>query len=130
MLLVIERYKKQTLVSRQFFHPQIQKAELIKITTPNATSPILRLTLTGRYLFDVVLHKCDFQLGFPFCKNDEKTRIKRLSTGENFERLILEESMDKKNIECLVTMSDHGSMLLLTTQFGQCEYMLTRDNIR
>ena len=129
-MLVIERYKKQTLVSRQFFHPQIQKAELIKITTPNATSPILRLTLTGRYLFDVVLHKCDFQLGFPFCKNEERTRIKRLSTGENFERLILEELMDKKDIECLVTMSDHGSMLLLTTQFGQCEYMLTRDDIR
>ena len=86
--------------------------------------------MTGRYLFDVVLQKCDFQIGFPFCKNDEKVKIKKLSTGENFERLILEELMDERNSECLVTMSDHGSILLLTTQFGQCEYMLTRQNIR
>ena len=65
-----------TLLFRQFFDPQIHKAELIKITTPSTSNPILRLTLTGRYLFDVVLHKCDFQIGFPFCKDDEKVRIK------------------------------------------------------
>ena len=116
--------------SRQFFNPQIHKAELIKVTSPDKLYPVLRLTLTGRYLFDVVLHNCDFHLGFPFGKNDEKTKIKRLSTGENFERLILEESMEEKYAESLITISDHGAILLLTTQFGQCEYMLTRDNIR
>ena len=42
----------------------------------------------------------------------------------------LEEEMGEKNVECLVSISDLGTKLLHTTQFGECDFILTRDNIR
>ena len=91
----------------------------------------MSLALTGRYLFDVVLPQCDFgQIGFPFAKDEKKTKINTRSENETFGRLILNESMEGRNADNQVSISDHGAKLVLTTQFGQCETILTRENIR
>ena len=119
-----------TLCYRQLFKPQIHKAELIKVTPPDNKNQILRLTLTGRYLFDVVLAQCQFQIGFPFGTKEDNVTIKKLSTGENFERLVLEEVLEDSNVDNLLTLSDHGAILVFATQFGMCEYILRREHIR
>jgi len=77
-----------------------------------------------------VLDKCQFQIGFPFGVNVDKVTIKKLSTGENLERLVLEEALDGNNADSLLAISDHGLILILATQFGLCEYVLCRDHIR
>ena len=115
---------------RQLFTPEIHRAELIKVTHPDNKNQILRLTLTGRYLFDVVLDQCQFQIGFPFGTNEDNVTIKKLSTGENFERLVLEEVIDDRNVDRLLIISDHGALIVFTTQFGMCEYILRREHIR
>ena len=100
------------------------------VTSPDNRNPTLRLTLTGRYLFDIVLDKCQFQIGFPFGTNSDKVTIKKLSTGENLERLVLEETLEENNVNSVLALSDHGSILILVTQFGMCEYILRREQIR
>ena len=105
-------------------------AELVNVKACDNRKNILRLTLTGRHLFDVVLEKCQFQIGFPFGKNEEVVTIKKLSTGENFERLVLEEDQTNIDADNLLNISDHGATLMLTTQFGVCEYLLGHNQIR
>jgi hypothetical protein len=77
-----------------------------------------------------VLDKCQFQIGFPFGINVDKVTIKKLSTGENLERLVLEEALEGSNVDSLLAISDHGSILILATQFGLCDYILCREHIR
>ena len=86
--------------------------------------------MTGRYLFDVVLERCQFQIGFPFGIKEDNVTIKKLSTGENFERLVLEEVLEDNTVNNLLAVSDHGSILVFATQFGMCEYILRREHIR
>ena len=82
-------------------------------------------------MFDIVLAKCQFQIGFPFGTSENNVTIKKLSTGENFERLVLEEGLEgNSRVDDFLTISDHGSLLLFATQFGTCEYILRREHIR
>ena len=77
-----------------------------------------------------MLDKCQFQIGFPFGVNVDKVTIKKLSIGENVERLVLEEALEGNNTDSLLSISDHGLVLNLATQFGLCKYILCRDQIR
>ena len=104
---------------------------MIKVVSSDNKHQTLRLTLTGCNLFDIVLEKCQFQIGFPFGTSENNVTIKKLSTGENFERLVLEEGLEgNSRVDDFLTISDHGSLLLFATQFGTCEYILRREHIR
>ena len=43
---------------------------------------------------------------------------------------MLEEVIDDRNVDRLLIISDHGALIVFTTQFGMCEYILRREHIR
>ena len=105
------------------YNPLINSVELTKASGEKS---FLKLSFTGKNLFDVVLDLCQFDFNFPFANKKENVKIKKLSMGENIERLVIEEETKDSSI----AISDHGISLLLVTQFGECEKVLLCENVR
>ena len=105
------------------YNPLINSVELTKASGEKS---FLKLSFTGKNLFDVVLDLCQFDFNFPFANKKENVKIKKFSMGENIERLVIEEETNDSSI----AISDHGISLLLVTQFGQCEKVLLCENVR
>ena len=105
------------------FKPLIYSVEL---TQAKGEKSFLKLSFKGKNLFGVVLDRCQFDFDFPFANKKENVKIKNLSMGENIERLVIEEETDDRSI----AVSDHGIRLLIVTQFGECEKILRRENVR
>ena len=105
------------------YDPFIISVELAKASGQKS---FLKLSFTGKNLFDVVLDLCQFNFNFPFARKKEKVKIKNVSMGENIERLVIEEETEYRSI----AMSNHGINLLLVTQFGECEKILQPENLR
>ena len=82
----------------------------------------LKLSFTGKYIHDIVLEACEFDLGFPFAKNKENVEIK----SPIIERLVIAEEMYYSEID----ISHHRKILVLVTQFGKCEKILRLENVR
>ena len=105
------------------YNPLINSVELTKASGEKS---FLKLSFTGKNLFDVVLDLCQFDFNFPFANKKENVKIKKFSMGENIERLVIEEETNDSSI----AISDHGISLLLVTQFGECEKVLLCENVR
>ncbi len=108
-----------------WFKPSVISAELVRVCS--RYSDILRLRVTGRNLFELVLDDCQFGcLGFPFasCTADVAVR-KMLLPNENLERIILEE--DFKEVPAI---AEYGASIKLATQFGDCVYTMRKDAFR
>ena len=103
--------------------PEITSAELVRVQSHDRD--ILRLRLTGYHLFNHVLDLCSFDFGFPFGNKEDNVIVKRMALGTDVERVIIEEKyVSAPNI------SDHGTLIRFATQFGQCEYIIRRSQIR
>ena len=113
--------KNRKICFKYPYDPFIISVELAKASGEKS---FLKLSFTGKNLFDVVLDLCQFNFSFP--NKMEKVKIKKVSIGENIERLVIEEETEHKSI----AMSEHGINLLLVTQFGECEKILQRENLR
>jgi hypothetical protein len=103
--------------------PEITSAELVRVQSHDRD--ILRLRLTGYNLFNHVLELCSFDFGFPFGTKEESVIVKRMALGTDVERVIIEEDYSQAP-----NISDHGTMVKFATQFGQCEYVIRRNQIR
>ena len=109
-----------------FKYPYKPLINSVELTKANGERSFLKLSFTGKNLFDMVLDLCRFDFNFPFAKNKQNVKIKKLSMGENIERLVIEEEMKDSSI----TISDHGIRLLLVTQFGECDKVLLGEDVR
>ena len=108
---------------RSKYLPEITSAELVRVQSHDRD--ILRMRLTGYHLFNHVLELCSFDFGFPFGNKEDNVIVKRMALGTDVERVIIEEKyVNAPNI------SDHGTLIKFTTQFGQCEYIIRRSQIR
>ena len=105
------------------FRPKIYSVELTK---SRGDKIFLKLSFTGKYIHNVVLDLCQFNFGFPFGKNKEKVKTIKSFTAERIQRLVIEEEIEDDNI----ALADQGTVLLLVTQFGECEEMLRPGNVR
>ena len=61
----------------------------VEVTKANGERSFLKSSFTGKNLFDMVLDLCRFDFNFPFAKNKENVKIKKLSMSENIERLVI-----------------------------------------
>ena len=104
---------------KHLFRPSIDSVELIQ------NKNVLKLSFTGKNIDNVVLELCRFNFDIPFAKNIEEVKIRKTSIAEHIGRLIIEEVNDRK-IEIL----DQEKLILLVTQFGQCEKVLRSENLR
>ena len=108
---------------RSKYLPEITSAELVRVQSHDRD--ILRLRLTGYHLFNHVLELCSFDFGFPFGNKEDNVIVKRMALGTDVERVIIEEDyVNAPNI------SDHGTLIRFATQFGQCEHIIRRSQIR
>ena len=98
----------------QPFNSLINSVELTKV---KGEKSFLELSFTGEYLCDAVLDLYHFEFNFPFGKNKENSKIKKILMGKNIERLVIQQKYE----DSLVAILDHGINLLLVTQFGECE---------
>merc|ERR1711892_180659 len=105
------------------FKPSLQSAELAAVTGPAIM--ILRLVLVGENIFQICLGQCLFQFGFPFGQ-PEVAIVKKIPLGSKVEKVIVEQAMTLSDI----SVSDHGSNVHLATQFGSCDYLMPKKNIR
>ena len=104
------------------FSPSIDSVE---VTKAKVEKSFLKLSFTGKNIYDVVLNLCKFHFSFPFAKNKENVKIQKSSIRENIERLVAQEEMKNSTIQ----IADHGIMLVLVTQFGECEEILRPENV-
>ena len=107
----------------QPFAPVIHSVELVKVE--NRGTSILRLSFTGVHLLEIVLEQCQFHFNFPFASNKDNTTVKKVFMGENIQRLVLEDTCQEN-----IAISDHGINLIFVTQFGKCEKILRREDMR
>ena len=107
----------------QDFEPKIHSAELATVESQDVT--MLRLVLIGENLFQIYLPNCSFDFGFPFGK-DDKVTVKKIGMGSNAEKVVIEQEV--KGTE--LSVSDHGSNIIIATQFGFGDIVLPRKNIR
>ena len=113
----------RTIQDVDVFYPTIDKAELTTVT--GLEIMILRLSLVGKNISEICLPWCVFQFGFPFGKHEE-TVVKKIPLGNGKEKIVIEQPMRASNL----SISDHGAVLHLATQFGSCDALLPRQNIR
>jgi hypothetical protein len=59
---------------KEKYIPQIRHAEIIKIEREDKPDR-LQLKLTGRNILNPVIKKCEFNFGFPFCRDEEKYQV-------------------------------------------------------
>ena len=52
--------------------------------------------------------------------------MKKIPLGNNKEKIVIEQPIKSSNL----SMSDHGAVLHLATQFGSCDFVLPRQNVR
>ena len=116
-------YNNREILFNYPYQPVIHSVELSKV---KGKKSFLNLSFIGKNLFDVVLDLCQFDFNFPFLKNRENVTIKKISMGKNIERLVIKDEMKDFSI----SISDHGTRLLLVTQFGKCEKLILRENVR
>ena len=109
---------------KNIFEPVIHSVQLCKIKNSSGTE-LLRMSFTGMHLYEIVLEKCQFYFSFPFARDAEKTTVKKVSMGESIQRLVIEEPLKEQFV-----MPDHGTNLLLVTQFGMCEKIIHRADLR
>jgi len=105
------------------FQPSVSSAELAAVTGPEVM--ILRLVIIGENIFEVCLSQCLFDFGFPFGQPGMAV-VKKIPLGEKGEKIVVEQAITTTDI----SVSDHGSNLHLATQFGSCDYLMPRKNIR
>lgn len=105
------------------FKPEIISAELVRVHAHG--KDYLRLRLTGRHLFEFIIEKCVFNFGYPFATNPAMFTSKKVFQTDNIETLIFEEEF--REDPCV---SDHGSTIKLVSKFGECEYLLRKEQIR
>lgn len=83
----------------------------------------VKLSFTGKYIYNVVSDLCQFYLGVHFVINNEKVKIKELSMGKYIEWLVFEQE-----IEYPMTIN-FPNRLRLVTQFGECDKALLPENV-
>jgi len=105
------------------FKPSLQSAELAAVTGPAIM--ILRLVLVGENIFQICLGQSSFQFWFPFGQPDVAI-VKKIPLGSKVEKVVVEQAMTLSDI----SVSDHGSNIHLATQFGSCDYLMPKKNIR
>ena len=105
------------------FAPVVQSVELRKT---KGEQDVLKLSLTGKYLHGVVLELCQFDFRFPFVRNKNCIELKKISLGENIERLLLIGQMP----DTTIAISDYGVRVQLVTQFGEVQTFIRRENVR
>ncbi len=103
--------------------PNVTSAELVRVQSRH--SDILRLRITGYNLFNIVLEQCCFNFGFPFGGNSDKVIVKKMPLGTSVERIIFEEAYAEPP-----AISDHGTTIVLATQFGDCQYLMNKHQFR
>merc|ERR1719319_938821 len=113
--------RKLDVITR--FQPSVSSAELAAVTGPEVM--ILRLVIIGENIFEVCLSQCLFDFGFPFGQPGMAV-VKKIPLGEKGEKIVVEQAITTTDI----SVSDHGSNLHLATQFGSCDYLMPRKNIR
>ena len=72
-----------------FKYPYKPLINSVEVTKANGERSFLKSSFTGKNLFDMVLDLCRFDFNFPFAKNKENVKIKKLSMSENIERLVI-----------------------------------------
>lgn len=105
------------------YSPVIHSVKLVKVI--GKENIILRLSFTGLHLFDIVLQLCQFHFNYPFASNHESSTVKKVSMGEQVQRVIIEEQFKED-----LSISDHGSIMKFVTQFGICHKKISREDIR
>ncbi|XP_065648208.1 uncharacterized protein LOC101241641 isoform X3 [Hydra vulgaris] len=104
--------------------PKIDEAQLTKLFSEK--NNLLRLRLTGINLDCIVIEKCNFNLGFPFGNNVDKVRMS-MTADDSKDVVQLDQNLD---INDDISMSDHGTEIIVTTLFGSCHYQLRKDQLR
>jgi len=66
----------RTVQEKELFKPKITDAELLRIKAADGKPDRLQLKLTGHNLLYPALHKCEFNLGFPFAKDDKRYQVR------------------------------------------------------
>ena len=95
--------------------PVIHSVKLSKVDDRDTT--ILRLSFTGLHLFDVVLSLCEFHFNYPFAGNIELTTVKKLSMGEQVQRVIIEEPYKED-----LAISDHYDLCDTVWQMSETNF--------
>ena len=90
------------------FAPVVQFVELRKT---KGEKDVLKLSLTGKYLYCIVLELCLFGFSFPFLRNKNCIELKKIQLGENIERLLLIGQMP----DTTIAISNYGLRVLLVT---------------